>query len=387
MYIEIGNTIGAFLKKTSKKNSNTEKITEKIEKILYQAVLAVQEGKHCVNIESEECAIAIVQNIQNKIVRNFFYYIYENYSTYLPGFKEKLSNYIRIDICSTVIEKKELSKNKYITVVNQELAEKTTFWQSVCFLPENIRDYRFFSRIACFKKEGNYDKIKFAFTREQGQGSRAIDTYNCRCSENKFIFALLDNDISKPGENIKINSTAWKFKNSPYNTSPYGFFYILNIHELENLFSSKPFIAVVNEHMAEELEKYEKKSSDVKIYYDFKLGFSYKDLEINNYMQQFDLNKKSPCVNHIKNGVCPNRKCQVRVLDGLGSNYLERLFGEDPNFTEKICDIEYCIKNESADLFAKGYNELIDPIKKEWDRIYSYFLTYFCSYTVNIAGA
>ena len=305
----------------------------------------------------------------------------------MSGLKEKLKNYIRIDLGTNLITKSKLDDDKYLTIVNENLAEKTTFWQSVCFLPENIRDYRFFSRIACFKKDRNYDRIKYSFTCEQGNGSRAIDTYNCRCSENKFIFALIDNDISKPGGSIIKDSTADKFKKSPYKDSYFGFVYILNVHELENLFSSKPFITKVNKHMAEEIEKYGDKSSDVRIYYDFKLGFTYKDLERNPYMQQFNLKGIKACSSHRINGTCPNRKCQIKVLEGLGSNYLEQLFGVDSNFSESIIDIESKIRNESKELFENGYNELIDPIKKEWDKIYNYFLTYFCSYTVNIAGA
>jgi len=382
MYIEIGNSIGDYLEKKEK----TELEKNNIEKILYQSVIAAQEGKHCINTESDDCAKKIYRNIESNIVKNFFYYIYQNYSTYLSGLKENLKNYIKIEKSSKKIEKKILSDEKCCTIVNQQLAVNSTFWQSVAFLPENIRDYRFFSRIALFKKHKNYDKIKYSFTREQGQGSRAIDTYEYRCRENKFIFALIDNDISKPNGKIIKDSTADKFNKSKYIKSPFGYVCILSVHELENLFSSKPFIAKVNEHMAEEIEKYGAKSSDVRIYYDFKLGFTYKDLERNPYMKQFNLRGKEPCSYHVS-GNCPNRKCQVRVLDGVGADYLEKLFGKDPDLLEDVAVIENKMKNESKELFEQGYNELIDPIKKEWERIYNCFLTYFCSYQVNIAGA
>lgn len=382
MYIEIGDSIGDYLEEREK----TKLEKNNIEKILYQSVIAAQEGKHCINTESDDCAKKIYRNTENSIVKNFFYYIYQNYSTYLSGLKDNLKNYIKIENRPVEIEKKSINNDKCCTIVNQQIAVKSTFWQSVAFLPENIRDYRFFSRIALFKKHRIYDKIKYSFTREQGQGSRAVDTFNCRCKEKKFIFALIDNDISKPDGEIIENSTADKFNKSRYITSPFGYVCILSVHELENLFSSKPFIAKVNGHMAEEIEKYGAKSSDVRIYYDFKLGFTYKDLESNPYMKQFNLKGVKPCSQHAI-GTCSHRKCQVPVLYGVGSNYLEKLFGDDPYFLEDIAVIESKIKNESKELFEQGYNELIDPIKKEWERIYNCFLTYFCSYQVNIAGA
>ena len=383
MYIEIGDSIGRFLK--AKKTSDVLK--KQIESILLLSVISIQHGHHCVNTQSEECALSIYRNSENNQTKQIFCHIYQNYSTYLAGLKNQLQNYIRIENTTKDIERVKISDEKYVTIVSLDVANRLPFWESVCFLPENIRDYRFFLRIANYKKEPKYDKIKFSLRREQGQGSRAIDTYICRCSEKNFIFALLDNDISKPGEAIRPNSTAYKFLNSVYKDSPYGFFHILNVHELENLFSSKSFISKVDHHVASQIEESQKIDPNVTLYYDMKNGITYSLLMKNEYMKQFINRPISPCSSHIDGKKCPNGKCNRTFLNGLGGQYLERLFGDDPDFKESVTDIESKTKKEFSKQFKSAPNELAEPIKKEWSAIYTFFLTYFCSYSFMISGA
>ena len=235
MYIEIGDVIGLFLNSKHTSIADRKKRAQ-IENILFQSVLAMEQGHHCVNTQSDNCALLICKNTENPKVKRTYHYIYQHYSTYLAGFKNRLTNYVRIELDSKEISRSAIGGNKCVTIVNLDFAEQTSFWQSVAFLPENIRDYRFFTRIAYYKKDAIYKSIRYSFVREQGQGSRAVDTYECRCSEKRFIFALIDNDISDPNAGIKKDSTADKFLKSKYKNAPNGFVHILNIHELENLF-------------------------------------------------------------------------------------------------------------------------------------------------------
>lgn len=385
MYIEIGDAIGLFLSLKPTSPSDKKK-KEQVEDILIQSVLAIEQGLHCVNTQSDNCAFLIYKNAESKKVKRVYYHIYQHYSTYLAGFKKRLSNFVRIEPCSNEITRKTIKGNKCVTTVNLDFAEQTSFWQSTAFLPENIRDSRFFTRIACYKKDKIFDNIKYSFTREQGQGSRAIDTYECRCAEKKFIFALIDNDISNPNASVKKDSTAGKFLNSPYKNAPNGFFHILNVHEIENLFSSKSFIAKVNKDIAKKMESYGKIDPNIRIYYDMKEGFSFKKIMQNTYMQQFATKPIQPCAKHLKKGKCPNKKCSKTILPSLGSDYLEKLFGNDPNFKEDVKAIESKTCLEFSTNFKNAYEELIEPIKKEWNNIYIYFLTYFCSYQLNLSA-
>lgn len=386
MYIEIGDTIGLFLNLKHTSTADRKKRAQ-IENILFQSVLAMEQGHHCVNTQSDNCALLISKNVESPKVKRAYYYIYQHYSTYLAGFKNRLTNYVRVEPCSKEILRTTIGIGKYITTVNLNFAERTSFWQSVAFLPENIRDYRFFTRIACYKKETIYKEIKYSFIREQGQGSRAVDTYECRCSEKKFIFALIDNDISNPDAGIATDSTADKFFKSKYKNAPNGFLHVLAVHELENLFSSKSFIAKVSENVAKKIESYGMIDPNVRIYYDMKEGFSFKKIMHNPYMQQFVSVPIQPCVRHLKEGKCPNKKCSKMIMPGLGSDYLEKLFGDDPNFTEDIECIDSKTQQEFSTDFKDAFNELIDPIKKEWENIYICFLTYFCSYPLLISCA
>lgn len=385
MYIEIGDAIGLFL--NSKHTSVVDrKKREQIENILFQSVLAMEQGHHCVNTQSDKCALLICKNTENPKVKRIYHYIYQHYSTYLAGFKNRLTNYVRIELVSNEISRSAIGEDKCVTIVNLNFAERTSFWQSVAFLPENIRDYRFFTRIACYKKDAIYKAIRYSFVREQGQGSRAIDTYECRCSEKRFIFALIDNDISAPNTGIKKDSTADKFLKSKYKNAPNGFVHILNVHELENLFSSNAFISKVNGNVAKKIESYGKIDPNVTIYYDMKEGFSFKKIMQNAYMRQFASEPIQPCALHLKEGKCLNKKCGKSILPGLGSDYLEKLFGDDPNFTEDVESIDNKTQQEFSAVFKDAFNELIDPIKKEWENIYVNFLTYFCSYPLLISA-
>ena len=385
MYIEIGDVIGLFLNSKHTSIADRKKRAQ-IENILFQSVLAMEQGHHCVNTQSDNCALLICKNTENPKVKRTYHYIYQHYSTYLAGFKNRLTNYVRIELDSKEISRSAIGGNKCVTIVNLDLAEQTSFWQSVAFLPENIRDYRFFTRIAYYKKDAIYKSIRYSFVREQGQGSRAVDTYECRCSEKRFIFALIDNDISDPNAGIKKDSTADKFLKSKYKNAPNGFVHILNIHELENLFSSKSFVAKVNENVAKKIESYGKVDPNVTIYYDMKEGFSFKKIMQNSYMRQFASGPIQPCVQHLKDGKCLNKKCGKSILPGLGSDYLEKLFGDDPNFTEDVESIDNKTQQEFSTDFKNAFDELIPPIKKEWENIYIYFLTYFCSYPLLISA-
>ena len=144
---------------------------------------------------------------------NFFFYIYNNYSTYLANLKQSLNSYVKIEESSVPITEIKISNDARKIIVNADFASKSSFWSRMYFLPENVYDYRFFFRIALYKKkmDSRFSRISLSFEPEQAGGSRAIDIFSVRGKCNRFIYALLDSDVDSPFCEIRKDSTAGKF--------------------------------------------------------------------------------------------------------------------------------------------------------------------------------
>jgi len=269
-------------------------------------------------------------------------------------------------------------------VVNANFASKASFWGKVSFLPENVYDYRFYLRIALYKKnlDARFRGVSLSFEPEQAGGSRAIDIFSIRGRDCRFIFALLDSDLNSPFDSLRKDSTAGKFKEkfSPDVPWPNACYHILEVHEIENLFSSAGFLAKVNPAKSKILDSY---SSEIRQYYDLKNGYSYKSLQRNCYMRGQVKGRLPVCSKHSIIDKCKlgGFKCEMNIMPGFGK-ILPNLFGESE---ESALEIETKVLKEFDSSFDLSFDQLIDPVKQEWTNIYENFLTYFCA--VPIVGA
>lgn len=380
MFIEIGDSIGRYLQR----DNGNQKIYDEIASILGYAYSSAREGTHCVKTATRECAKNIVDYLQQEksSQKKFFYYIHSKFSTYLSGLKDQLNSYIVIEVAENEIEK----VGKKI-IVNTEFASRIQFWNPPCFLPENIVDRRYFLRIAYYEKlkNANLNHVDYSLTPEQGAGGRSVDTYICRCSEKKFILAVLDNDRTYPTQGFIPGSNAEKFISLNDDDYPTGAKIVLNVHEIENLFSSDTFINHANAENAASFLSYNL-SPEVRQFYDFKNGFALNRLSRNAYMTLHLRNAGVPiraCENLadcVQNQ--PYRNCGCSVVAGMGKLFLKDIFGDSENESNEY--IKAAVVTEFNGPLMGGPEGLIEPIKQEWVKIYNAFLTWFCSYKQEI---
>lgn len=378
MYIEIGDSIGTSLQL----GSNDRKTLDEIESILTYASFTSREGKHCIKTASRACAQKITDYLQTQsgYQKIFFSYINSHFSTYLAGIKNLVKPYIVVEKTNKKIERLE---DKII--VNTEFASRCDFWNSVNFLPENIIDWRYFLRIAYYEKmqQSILKNIDFSLTPEQGSGGRTIDTYKFRCNEGKFILAILDSDCSYPNQPYIPKSNADQFNKLDPTIYPTGTNVILDVHEIENLFSSDIFLSNGNKNNANKFIGYNL-PPEIRQFYDFKTGFAYNRLFKNSYMNKkiIDSGITIKLCRNLLECLKKNKNCSCVVVEGMGNDYLIKLFGCNINETKK--DISNAVKSDFENRLMGAPEDLIDPIKKEWQRIYRAFLTWFCSFKVNI---
>ncbi len=382
MYIEIGDSIGSLLA-SSEIDENT---LYSIQSILGYATSSAKEGKHCVKTASRECArkIATFFSSSPNMQKKFFNYIYLNFSTYLAGLKESIDSYIVIEN----IPERIIKDGKKI-IVNVNFAARIEFWNPVCFLPENIIDRRYFLRIAYYEKEKhrNLAHIEFSLNPDQGAGGRTIDTYKCRCDDEKFILAVLDTDRVYPGQPLIPGSNAEQFTNLNVNDFPTGSIIILNVHEMENLFSSDEFINCAGTNNARQFLQYNL-SPETRQYYDFKNGFAYNRLMHNEYMKRHvesagieieTCRNASTCSNQSCNSTSMCFKnCEYSIVVGAGKSFLKDIFGNDENESKE--QIKIAVNADFSGRLRDAPENLIAPIKEEWLKLYRAFLTWFCSY-------
>lgn len=372
MYIEIGDSIGTYLQS----GANDRKTLDEIESILAYASCTSREGKHCIKTASRGCAQKITDFLKQQSQKVFFNHINSKFSTYLAGIKDLVKPYI-------VIEKtnKKIDRRDEKIIVNTEFASRGEFWSTVGFLPENINDWRYFLRIAYYEKikDSNLNCIDFSLTPEQGSGGRTIDTYKLRCREEKFIVAILDSDCSYPKQQYIPKSNAEQFsKLNPVNF-PTGTAVILDVHEIENLFSSDIFLSNANVNNANKFIGYNL-PLEIRQFYDFKTGFAYNRLFNNPYMNKklVDSGIIMKLCGNLLACLKKNKNCSCVVVEGMGKDYLIDLFG--PNINETREDILKAVKTDFENRLKNAPENLIDPIKNEWLRIYKVFLTWFCSF-------
>lgn len=365
MYIEIDNSIADILSRwMNNHNSVSEDILAQIDDLLILSEKTLREGNHCVKTKTRQCAEIISQYAAKKLttkVSNTFCSMSSNYSTYLGALKNNLEMYVNIGN-----REEKIKKEGSAVYVNIAFAARQEFWNRPYFMPENIDDDKYISWIVDYTKKDKavYKDIKYTYETAHGGGTTAVDVFVKKIKEDRFIFALIDSD--KKSESGALGETAQKFeeKKNEFTDYPNGMYYILQVHEIENLFSSTPFLKLVKSN-TKTVNLLDQASDDVRRFFDIKKGYTYRSYSNNNYISDKIRCDATPCEKHKTEQMCTDKKCGKIVIEGWGSDYLKNLFTED---------------NVSKQDFLSAPEKLDPEIRSEWDIITKKFLTMFCAH-------
>lgn len=343
--------------------------------LLNETIICMYHKNHYVSTTSSFVAQTIrdfaLSNDEKKVALAFDY-IYRKY-TILNSIIEHL-NYVvligKFDNDWNFSEKK--------LRVNYKYAMKQHFWDETFLIPENIEDDRYLLKIIDYEKSKQipFQHISYKFRKEQGGGGKNIkQVFLSRLQEHAFVLSILDTDKKSPRDDY--GATAKCFEDDSF-IHQYKdiFYYIPNIHEIENLFSSDVFMELssYNERTRNTIKRIESKSiSDADVfraYLDIKKGYTYKKIDKNEYLKELlevDFSSVS-----CSNGVCPcsENSCDKIFLEGASQSYLTDIFS-NPNFDSK---------------FNSAVVLLIPKIKDEWEKIFLIFITTCCSNTEKITG-
>lgn len=298
---------------------------------------------------------------QERTIANAFNYIYRNYST-LNSIVESLNYVVIVGKYGKRIE----LLDKRIKI-NYTYALKQHFWDETFLIPENLDDDIYIKRIVDYEKQKitELSNIDYCYRKEQGGGNNNINqTFIARLNEHSFVLAFLDTDKRSPDSNF--GSTATNFE-ADENIIKYKnfFYYIPNIHEIENLFSSDIFMELSKysddaRNKIKEIETMDIPFSNLfRAFIDIKKGYTYKTLN-NDYLKSlFEIDYSSVIC---ERGSCPCREkgcSKAKLLEGGDSTFLEDIFANS-NFDEK---------------FDSAAASLIPEIRLEWENIFRIFIT------------
>lgn len=364
MFIEIDSSISE-LTDSFIENSNLMDpiICDQIDDILDYSIKIMKNGNHCIKTKNRNVAYSLykyAEMIKNEKIAKYFYYVYTHFSSYLGNIKHELTSYVVICNSSELIK-----RENNVTFVNLEFASKLQFWDSNFLLLEHINDDQYISYLVTYSQNHfitdlGMSTLNFSYKPDQGGGGTSINTFTRRCNDGRFIYGIVDSD--KKFEEDSPKATASQFLN--IECPPSGFYHVLKVHEIENLFSSDNFLSFASEQTA--VAQIKRGESRCRMFYDFKRGYSYCEY-INNpfIISCFNLSL-IPCESLLGNGNCTaEKKICGRVLKGCGKNYLKEIFEHEQDFLDA----------------PEG---LIDEIKNEWIQITKEFLSCFCSYKISI---
>lgn len=371
MYIEIDDSIADILSHwMNDHNSVRDDILTNIDDILTSSEKTLRDGNHCVKTKGSRCAKIISLYAKEKLtpkISNIFSSMYSKYSSYLGGLKKQLEMYVNIGNWEEKIKKEDS-----VIYVNIAFAARQEFWNRPYFMPENIDDDKYISWIVDYTKKDRtvYKDIKYTYETAHGGGTTALDVFVKKIKEDRFIFALVDSD--KKSESGTLGGTAQKFdaRKNEFTAYPNGMYYILQVHEIENLFSSTPFLKLVKSSHST-IELLDKAPSEVRRFFDIKNGYTYRSFSDNEYVGSKITYKPMPCVKHDTDQMCSGKKkCGKIVIEGWGSDYLKNLFDD---------------KNIHEEDFLSAPEKLDSKIREEWEIITKKFLTFFCALPYKIS--
>lgn len=298
---------------------------------------------------------------QERTIANAFDYIYRNYSI-INSIVNSLNYIVIIGKYENEFELLERQIK-----INYTYAMEQHFWDETFLIPENIDDDLYIKKIVDYEKQKipEMSNIDYCYRKEQGGGNNNINqTFFARLNEHSFVLAFLDTDKRSPDS--EFGSTAKNFE-SDENIIKFKdfFYYIPNIHEIENLFSSDGFMELSQytyetRNKIKEIESREIPFSNLfRAFLDIKKGYTYKTLD-NDYLKSlFAINYSSI---NCERGLCPcqEKGCEKnKVLEAGERTYLKDIFNNS-HFEDK---------------FDFAASTLIPEIKSEWNKIFRIFIT------------
>lgn len=343
--------------------------------LLNETTISMYHRNHYVSTITSNVAQSLrdfaLSNGEEKIALAFDY-IYRKY-TIINSIIEHLNYVVLI---GKFDNEWEFSENKL--KVNYKFAMEQHFWDETFLMPENIDDDKYLLKIVDYEKSKStpFQHISYKFRQEQGGGGKNIkQVFLTRLQEHAFVLSILDTDKKSP--NDVYGATAKCFEDdSVIHQYKDIFYYIPNIHEIENLFSSDVFMELssYNARTRNIIKVIESKSiSDADVFrafLDIKKGYTYKKIDKNEYLKELleiDFSSVS-----CSKGICPcsDSSCDKIFLEGASQSYLPDIFS-NPNFDSK---------------FDSAVVLLIPKIKMEWEKIFLIFMTTCCNNVEKITG-
>ncbi len=309
---------------------------------------------------------------QENTIANAFDYIYRNYSIL-----NSIINYLNYVVIIGKYEKEWEFEDKKLKI-HYKYALSQHFWDETFLIPENIDDDRYIKTIVDYEKSkrSTFNNISYKYRGEQGGGGKNIkQVFNTRLEEHAFVLAFLDTDKKAPCD--KFGATA-NFFETDTNLVKYKkiFYYIPDVHEIENLFSSSGFMELskYSQRTRNKINEIERKSLPnanlFRAFLDIKKGYTYAKVSNNDYLNHLlELDYSSVNCSY-GNCPCANKKCDKIAFDGASPSYLSDVFSNS-SFSDNL--------NSSVEM-------LIPEIKKEWENIFLIFITACCCNSDKITG-
>lgn len=343
--------------------------------ILNKAADSLHDKNHYISTQTSNTALILSRFSEENnysLPANAFFHIYNNFSI-INSVQNNLLYYVSIGKYEN-----PLTLDKNVIKVNYSVAKNRHFWDETTLIPEYSEDDKYFKAIMDYEKKhiSKYSDIDYTYIKEQGGGHGNINQSFKNCiSASKFVITILDTDKDAPDDELGSTAKDFEADNEIYRFKDY-FYYIPDIHEIENLFSSNGFLKLGNydDNTIKKINNIEMmevpEAENFRAYFDIKEGYTVKEIVNNTYLSRlFDITKNiSLCANF----PCPchDKGCCKNVLKSGTRIYLRNVFN-NTSFNDE---------------FDKNANELIPKIKKEWFNIFQYILTACCRYNRKIAG-
>lgn len=363
---------------TEKLSTQSEQYRNELLALLRDATNSICHKNHYISTINSSVAkdfVNFATEKQEKTIANAFQYIYEKFSI-LNSVKENLNYVVSIGIYENSFE---ILSN--VIKINYKYALRQHFWDETSLVLENIDDDKYIKSIVDYEKNKPFiqemKNIEYKYRKEQGGGNNNINqTFLARLAEHSFILAFLDTDKKYPNDkygstanNFELDNTIIKYKNI--------FYYIPNVHEIENLFSSDGFMklskyTIETRNKIKELERKNITDSNLfRAFLDIKKGYTYKTLD-NEYLKElFEIQNITPDCDKYPPCPCLGKGCnKPKLLEAGERTYLSDIFNN----------------SELSDKFDSAASSLIPEIRTEWEKIYKIFITSCCCNSDKIIG-
>jgi len=291
---------------------------------------AAREGNHVFYASPETCNAIYSSSIfaSHEKIRNIFRKIESKHSEY-KSVKKQISIFMKI-VAGTHILEKDRENDKELIKISMDFLQKSAIFKETTLLLEERQDAWLFEKIS--KLYGNaHNQIKCRFCCEHGGGSRTYSSYKeIQEARDKLCLCLVDSDQKYPSS--AYGETAQNVIDIDNSNIPISQYHILKMHELENLFSSTPFLTIASTNNAQRervkafLYEVERNDISAKKYFDIKKGFKYKqfyeNVDLYNYWSPLSRKVKKSCANSCENCDKNSNSCTDIIVDGFGNKFL-----------------------------------------------------------------